>query len=190
VWPRLLLALLLLSLTSCIPVGDLGSYWARTSLDPQLRGKWKRIAVSPDETIEHGYPIGETSELVEKDGAFELTADRQMGPILDAENKPMWPVKTLTIGRHRWLVLGRAPSWMVEYQFEGGYLDVCPVDLRDLAGFIDKRYPAAPNLEILSGVGVPLRITTFDATAFAVLRDFPGADGCPERTFARFEKPR
>ena len=189
-WLRLLLVPLLLPLTSCIPVDDFGSYWDRTSLDPQLRGKWKRIAASPDQTREHGYPIGDISELVEKDGAFELINDQSSRPILDAENRPVWPVKTLTTGHHRWLVLGREHAWVVEYQFDGGYLDVCPLNDSDMAEFIRKRYPGAPNLKTSSGIGLSVKITIFDATAFALLRDYSGADHCTERTFAKFEKLR
>ncbi len=162
---------------------DFGSYWDQTSLDPQLRGKWKRIAASPNQTREHGYPIGDISEFVELAGALELR------PIV-GENEPLWPVKTLTTGNHRWLVIGRKRGFLLEYQFDGGYLDFCPVDDSDMAEFIRKRYPEAPNLETSSGVGLSVKITIFDATAFALLRDYPGADNCTERTFAKFEKLR
>ena len=147
----ILSVLLLLPLTSCIPVEDFGAYWDRASLDPQLKGKWRRIAASPDQTREHGYPIGDISELVEKDGAFELITHRLTGAVPD-EHGPLWPVKTLTTGRHRWLLFGPQKGFLLGYQFDGAYLHMCPIGGPEMADFIRSRYPAAPNLVVTSGI--------------------------------------
>ena len=187
VYLRILVVLLLIPLTSCVPVEDFGLYWDRTTLDPRLSGKWKMIAASPEQTREHGYGIGDVSELVERDGAFELITDR----LAREEDKRIWPVKTLITGRHRWLVLGREHALLLEYQFEGAYLDICPLTDNDaMAAFIRRTYSSVPNLEITSGMGTWVKITMFDSTAFALLRDYSGADHCAERTFAKFEKLR
>jgi hypothetical protein len=153
-------------------VDDFGTYWDQT--DPQLKGKWKRIATSPDQTRENGYPIGEISELVEKDGAFEVTTRSPTGAI----DLDKYTVKTLTTGRHRWLAIGQ--QVVGGYQLDGGYLDICPIG-EEMAEFARRNYPGAPSLEVVSGMGLWVHIKFFDATAFALLRDYPGADHCRRR---------
>jgi hypothetical protein len=177
--------LLLLSLTTCIPVEDFGAFWDRTDLDQRLKGKWKQIAASPDQTREHGYGIGNISELVERDGAFELL---HISTSSAGEDGPTWPVKTLTTGRHQWIVLGRRNAVLAGYQVDGRYLHICPGGDTLMAAFIRTRYPNASNIDTSLGVGPPVGIKLFDATAFAILRDYPGADHCIEETFTKYER--
>jgi hypothetical protein len=179
-----LIILLLLPLTSCLPVEDFRAYWDQADLDPQIKGKWKRIAKSPDETREHGYAIGDITEFVEKDGAFEVITRSSTGA-----QDTRFPVKTFTTGRHRWLVLGRQKAVLLGYQVDGGYLDICPMGAEpEMAEFVEKNYPGAPNLKVEHGMGPRVHIKLFDATAFALLRDYPGADHCTEEPLDKLEK--
>jgi hypothetical protein len=157
-------------------------------LDPQLSGRWERIAASPQETSEHGYPIGDIEEVVQKDGAYQVI-NHAMGSTAD-DKEPIWPVRTLTTGRRRWLAFGRQHGFMVQYQLSGNDLHLCPVDDEDIAGLIRRRYPGAPNLKVSSGMGTNVTIRLFDATAFALLRDYPGGDDCREKTLAKFRRLR
>jgi hypothetical protein len=184
---RFLPILLLLPLTSCIPVDDFGAYWDRMGLDPQLSGKWERIAASPQETKEHGYPIGDIEEVVQKDGAYEVITHRSTGATPD-DKGPLWPVRTLITGRRRWLAFGRQHGFLVQYQLSGNDLHFCAVGDEDIAGLIRSRYPGAPNLKVSSGANVTIRL--FDATAFALLRDYPGADDCTENPLGKFQRLR
>jgi len=181
---RLSLVLLLLPLTSCIPVDDFGAYWARTSLDPQLKGKWKMIAASPEQTKEHGYGIGNVVEVRERDGSFELINHAAVR----AEDRSIWPVRTLTTGRHHWLAVGRQKGMLLGYQIEAGYVHICPIGDPALGAFIQRRYPNSPSFDVTYGIGPPVGIKLFDAAAFAVLRDYPGADRCTEESFAKYER--
>jgi hypothetical protein len=158
-------------------------------LDPQLSGKWERIAASSEETREHGCPIGDIEEVVQKDGAYQVINHRSMGATPD-DKEPIWPVRTLTTGRRRWLAFGRQHGFLVQYQLSGNDLDFCPVDNKDIAGLIRRRYPSAPNLEVSSGMGTNVTIRVFEATAFALLRDYPGADECTEKTLGKFQRLR
>ena len=176
----------LLPLTSCIPVEDLGDYRDRTSLDPQLKGRWKQAAVSPDQTREHGYATGDVSEVVEKEGAFAWIPHPDRPPANQEE--PIWPIKTLITGRHRWLAIGQQKAVLVGYQFEGGYLHLCPMGDPVMATYIQQHYADAPNLESATGVRLSVNIKHFDETAFAMLRDYPLADRCTELSSFKFEK--
>ena len=96
---KLCLVVACVSLISCIPVDDFGSYWDKAGADPQLAGTWKRIAANPQQTREQGYSTGDVMRLVAKDGQYDLTDDAEVKERTYADqNLDRWRV---SVSRHR-----------------------------------------------------------------------------------------
>lgn len=92
-----LLIVLLLPLTSCIPVEDFGPCWDKAVLDARLAGTWKRMAAA------------DTVTVVERNGAYEMTFAREGTK----------RVKTMKLGPYRFLALGPERGALVRYKLTG-----------------------------------------------------------------------
>lgn len=168
-----LLFMVLLPLTSCIPVEDFGAYWDRAEIDTRLAGKWTRVTASPGQDREHGYPIGDVISFVIKDRVYEVTVRDKRGTIRD---KPAYPVKTLSVGNYRFLAYGPRQGIIVRYRVSARTLEWCFSDGPSTVEFVNTHYPRAANIKQAKGEGTYLGIGLFDSEVFEILSRIPDQD--------------
>lgn len=168
-----LLLLIVLSQAACIHVEDFGAYWDKAGTDWASAGTWKQVSASPDQTRAHGYGIGNTMHLSVKAGVYEMV-------VHDAEDtqpdEPVYPIKTLDVGRYHFLLTGRTKGLMQRYSISGRTLLVCQQFGPGMVEFLEARYPDARSVHRNRDEGEYLVIDTFDDEAFTIVSNIPDED--------------
>jgi hypothetical protein len=170
---RLFLLAVVLSQTACINVEDFGAYWDRAGTDRALAGTWRQVSVSPEQTRAQGYGIGNTMRLSVKADAYEMVVRDAEGKQTDA---PLYPVKTLDVGRYHFLLTGRTKGIMERYSISGRTLLVCQESGPEMVEFLQARYPDARSVHKNEAEGDYLVIDTFDDEAFKILSNIPAQE--------------
>ena len=93
----MVLGLLAILVQGCIPIVDLGQYWAKGTIDPELAGNWRKIGVEYHEQA--------LFMTFARSGDCYLNTLRGNG---DPGSDALPPIKskTLTLGRHTFLMYG------------------------------------------------------------------------------------
>jgi hypothetical protein len=166
---KLLLAVATLSLVSCIPVEDFGTYWDKTELDKRLAGEWKWVAATPDQTLDESLPLlGERTRIAEKGGLYEVTP---YSSALQLGNVPLFVTRTLSVGRYQFLAVHLSSGGFIQrYKTNGRVLELCQENIDE---FVQTNYPHVANLENPGDVGDSMRIALFDSEVFAILSKVP-----------------
>jgi hypothetical protein len=162
-----------LSLNGCIPVQDFGEYWDRATIDKQIAGSWKRIAAAPDQDAKHGYPIGDVMTFVEKGAAYESSDFDAFGKLRE---KPVYPIKTLEIGKYQFLAFGPTKGIIVRYVITGSNLALCMQFGPAMKEFLTTHYPRAVNVKINDAEGEYIQIGLFDDEVIRILSSIPDLD--------------
>ncbi len=158
-------------LASCIAVDDYGTAWERATIDKALTGSWKQIASRPDQTRAQGYGIGVISTYVEKGGAYEVSMYDAEGEA-DGE-KPLYPIKTLRIGRYRFLAEPAPHGILERYVVRGEVLEVCMAIGPAQVDFQEQQYPNAVNIGKNHSEGEFLEVRVLDAEAERIIAAIP-----------------
>lgn len=177
---KLCLVVACVSLISCIPVDDFGSYWDKAGADPQLAGTWKRIAANPQQTREQGYSTGDVMRLVAKDGQYDLTDDSAKAK----GEKPM-PTRTLTAGEYQFLTIAQEnKGFILRYKVTAQTLEFCDAFGPSLVAFVRSNYPHAASMKKNQGEGDYMTIAFFSEETRAILGKIPDTDeywSCDQR---------
>jgi hypothetical protein len=172
----------LLCSAACIPVDDFGPYWNRASIDRRLVGEWKQVPMAPGQTPGDGFGIGEVMRIAIKGDAYELT------PLDDAgkqRDDPLYPVKTLTVGPHSFLVYGPTDGLMERYRLQGRTLTICWQFGAAMVDFITARYPKAVNIGRNEDDGRFVVIKRFDDEVFRAVASIPDTAWVCNRQYER-----
>ena len=174
---KLLLMLLLLPLTACIPVEDLASYWQKAGKDPQLSGTWKVVA---------GANIGKSRRFVDAGDYYTHSSLNAAGkPIVVPENQAgILVVKTMAIGRYTFLVFstseptpaGKRSGTLFRYEIHGDTLELVANLGPNLMRFVSKNYPRAVNIKRNKGEGEYAGIDTFDDQVAKIISAIPDTE--------------
>jgi hypothetical protein len=171
---KLLLVVSTLPLCSCFFVEDFGTYWDKAGTDKRIAGSWRAIAgenvtLDPDDVM----------RIVEKGGAYEISVSPHA-----KDDEPIYPVKTLSVGRYQFLAMGPKQGILVRYRVTGDLLEWCFSDPSSLNQLVKMRYPHAVNMQLTSIVGDYLKISLFDREVVAILSNIPDTNAywvCDEK---------
>ena len=174
---KLPLMLLLLSLTSCIPVEDFGSYWEEAGKDPKLSGTWKVVA---------GPNIGLSRRFVDAGDYYGHSALNAEGKLITApeEQEAVLVVKTMAIGRYTFLVFssaeptpdGKQSGVIFRYKIDGDNLELIHHAGPDLIRFVEKNYPRAVNIKANKDLPAYVEIDTFDDQVAKIIAAVPDTE--------------
>jgi hypothetical protein len=178
----LLIFLGLFPLVSCVDVEDYGDYWQKAGTDKRLAGAWKVLAATPEETREKGYAIGSIWRVVDNNGAYKLSLP---GDANVQNDQPIYPIKTLDIGRYQFLLFGRRKGQLFRYKLKGRTLEVC---IPDLADFMATHYPNAVNIRKDEEEAAVTTVLRFDNTVFRILSRVPDTEDYWYCDFVKFER--
>jgi hypothetical protein len=193
------------SLCGCIVVDDLGGYWEKGVLDPQLQGYWKWRGTSSFAEF------GDTYVCFEPEGDHYLRRTRHTSDLANAPSTAS-EVKTLTLGKHRFLMSGPVrtqpellvltvphPWGLQRYSINGNVLTLYYLDesvLHDAIaqGRVAGRWPA-PDVSIESmGIMDPQQladtvpaISKLDDQSIAFIESVADQPGCWHRV-ERFQR--
>ncbi len=137
----LLILLGVIPLVSCVDVEDFGDFWRTAGMDKRLIGSWKVVAATPAERRENGHGIGDVWRVDSKGSAFELWFP---GAGKATDEQPLYPIKTLNVGRYQFLVFGQTKGQLIRYKLQGRTLHVCEPDL---AEYVRKRYSDSTEIK-------------------------------------------
>ncbi len=91
----LMLGMALLALAGCLSVDDFGEYWAKAKLDPVFAGRWQKLQIKGETTVEQVV-------FTEQDGAYDVIATTDGQPAEDFTSP--YPVRTMTLGSYQFLL--------------------------------------------------------------------------------------
>ena len=173
---KLPLMLLLLSLTSCIPVEDFGSYWEEAGKDPQLSGTWKVVA---------GENIGTSRRFVDAGDYYGHSGLNAEGKLISVpEGEAVLVVKTMAIGRYTFLAFssaeptpdGKQSGVIFRYKIDGDNLELIHNGGPNLMRFVKKNYPRAVNIKTNEGQPAYVEIDTFDDQVAKIISAVPDTE--------------
>lgn len=162
----------LLALSACVDVKDFGAYWAKGTLDAELAGRWKVLAVDNGDKNPH---IGKIYEAIAKDGSYEVAVTDE-----DKGTTAIWHYRTLKAGPYQYLLNnldgktkgGLLTRYEVTHSlFSGTKLKVYYIETGALAKFIAERQLKAHSFKRTEFGG--LTISKLDDAVFEVLSAIP-----------------
>jgi len=180
-----ILGLAVFLLAACIDVDDFGEAWSKTTVDPALAGRW----VALDENGEK--PTSQEYAFTLKDGAYSI--DSYVKGQRD-ESGPLYPVKTLEIGKYKFLANGPDQGVIIRYAVEGDGVVWYVLNPKHAWEFIQKKFPDTDSFYLdkaddeddpdapKSPKGAKgddddvLRIRHFDDTVFMILAQIPDTE--------------
>jgi hypothetical protein len=179
---RLLLVLLcLIPLASCVDVEDFGDAWRKAGMDKRLAGSWKVVAASPEETRENGYSIGDVWRVDAKGGAYEVSFP---GAESAPGGQPLYPIKTMSIGRCQFLLIGQTKGQLIRYKLQGRTLLIC---IPHLAKYVRRFYPGAAVIQNDADEDVTT-ILRFDQSVLDLIAQVPDGEDYWICDFIRFQR--
>jgi len=164
----------ILLLASCIDVDDYGDYWGKTIVDPALAGHWAKMSEDED-----GKTTGQEYTFIVKNGAYEVQSYKDGQADSDG---PMYPVKTLNVGRYRFLASGPQTGKIIRYEIANDTAAWYVLNPKSAWAFIRKNYPdqqgfyrGDPDNPDASNIPAdePVSIKLFDDEVFAILSAIP-----------------
>lgn len=170
---KLLVLGCLLLLTACIDVDDYGEYWDKTTIDPSLTGRWAKVSEDDESKL-----TGEEWTFTPKNGAYSVQ-DYKNGK---SDEDPLYPVKTLEIGKYKFVATGPESGSILRYDNDGDSIAWLVADPDKVWEFIQKKYPGEdgiyrddpdPEVSAAENRDRPLRISHFDDDVAAMLAAIP-----------------
>lgn len=169
----LILSFVLL-LTSCIDVDDYGDYWDKTTVDPALAGRWVKLS-EDDQTT----PTAQGYAFTLKDNAYSVQSWKGGKP---SEDDPMYPVKTLDLGRYKFAASGPERGTILRYAVLGDTSTWYVINPSLAWDFIAQNFPDQteiyrddpdPSDTAANNRDRPLRIKIFDDDTAKMLDAIP-----------------
>lgn len=166
----LLVLLATLMLAACIDVDDFGDYWNKATLDPDLKGDWVRLP-EPDKPATLEQKTVQEWRFTEKNGAYEVQSHAEG----QQDEAPMYPVKTLAVGRYRFVAANpeKGDKTILRYKITGDTIAFMVLNDSAAWSFIDKNYPNPKNIVSGSEGRPALKIKMFDDEVYKILSNIP-----------------
>ena len=161
---KLLLVIAALPLVACFEVDDFGAYWDKAGTDKRLVGTWKQTSSTSDQSEQTVDPSFDDSlRFAAKGGAFEISLN----------GAPLYPVKTVKVGRYDFLVVQPKKGVLQRYTVSGHTLQFCDDDADAIEEFIKTHDQQTVNVQKTRSEGNYLEISLLDDRVFTILSKVP-----------------
>ena|ERR1035437_4676986 len=154
---NLFLCLLVVLLSSCIPVEDFGSYWKKGTIDPALLGKWGKMIPRDEDDRKESRSVKTANEggiqVADKGGTYQIDSLDED----ERQKKDYAPVfaRTLKAGRYTFLMAitkegdakARVTKGLVRYKLEGDTFQQYHLVDERMGSFLKEKYPEVKNIE-------------------------------------------
>lgn len=182
-----LLCLVVVLLSSCIPVDDFGSYWQKGYVDPALLGKWSMTTPREDDERKEARSVKvdtDVYQVINKTGIYQFDS-------LDYKDKQKTdytpdPARSLKVGNYTFLMQpdkenlkkGRfIKGFVFRYKLEGNVLQFCSPVPEQTGAFLNKKYPKTKNIQRRACTGKCLwdgvNIKKFNGEVSKILSEIP-----------------
>jgi hypothetical protein len=174
---KILVSLLFLPLAACIPVEDLGDYWAKAQKDPQLVGSWK-VVEGPAENV------GTIRRFIDSGDGFTQSVFDSQGKPIDTHPPKGCLFKTLKIGPYTFLFFGSSePSaagkregTLDRYRIQGDTAEFIENLGPNWVEYVKTNYQNAANMKKNIGEGDYVRIIKFDDEVAKIISSVPDTE--------------
>jgi hypothetical protein len=122
-----------LLLTACIDVDDYGDYWDKATIDPALEGRWAKVSEEDDSKLTNQEYL-----FTVKNNAYSVQSFKSGKP---TEDDPIYPVKTLELGRYKFAASGPDKGTIIRYEINGNESTWYVVNPSLAWDFIQKNFP-------------------------------------------------